>query len=491
MAVTKKTFFVQFSHFFTGQVAILLIGFVSFPILTRLLSIDQYGILSLVANTMALFVAFAKAGLSDGIIRFHDDYLENRRRKSFFISTIFNGGVVLSLSVTSLYLIALPTLFDFFHIDKKYYLCFWLMSFYLFIRPLNIICLNILRVNGKTIHVNITNLIDKIISVTIGLVLLIYVIKDIYGFFLGTVISEYLIFVGLFLLVRANYKINFFSFSFGLSRNLIVFGLPLLFSEISYLVLTYADRYIILFFHGEKELGLYSVGYNLAMYISGIITFSVSYAIVPLFVKIYGQEGREATEKFLQGSFYYLLVGIIPVCFGYYAITDDLFIVLASEKYRLAAQFSPIILYGSIFLGLNSVLNAGLYIHKKTHVIFAIIISGVIVNIMLNFMLIPIFHSTGAAWATLFSCLLTTLLTVLLSFKYITVKVNLRIVYHVLLALVMFFVVNCIETGSNILNLLLKIGLGGVFTIAGVLYMERKLAKMVQSKLKGISDFTG
>ena len=89
MAVTKKTFFVQFSHFFTGQAASLLLGFITFPLLTRLLSIEQYGILGLVTNTIAITVVFAKAGLSDGIIRFHDEYTVDIARRLTFSFTFF------------------------------------------------------------------------------------------------------------------------------------------------------------------------------------------------------------------------------------------------------------------------------------------------------------------------------------------------------------------------------------------------------------------
>jgi O-antigen/teichoic acid export membrane protein len=69
----------------------------------------------------------------------------------------------------------------------------------------------------------------------------------------------------------------------------------LLFNESAFLALSYADRYLIVAYLGEEALGLYSVGYNVAMYIGNIIMFSMSYAIVPIYVGIYGEEGRKKT----------------------------------------------------------------------------------------------------------------------------------------------------------------------------------------------------
>jgi peptidoglycan/xylan/chitin deacetylase (PgdA/CDA1 family) len=64
-----KKFIKQFSHFLSGSILSQLFSFVTFPILTRVLTKEQYGILGLVTTTMLFAVAIAKAGLSDGIIR--------------------------------------------------------------------------------------------------------------------------------------------------------------------------------------------------------------------------------------------------------------------------------------------------------------------------------------------------------------------------------------------------------------------------------------
>jgi O-antigen/teichoic acid export membrane protein len=175
---------------------------------------------------------------------------------------------------------------------------------------------------------------------------------------------------------------------------------------------------------GEEALGLYSVGYNMASYMSDMMMFAVSYSVVPIYVGIYKNDGREHTEQFLQKCLKYLMTVMIPIFFGYVIISKDLFLVLASEKYVSAASFSPIILLGSYLIGMNSIFNAGLYLQKKTKTIMGIMLAALFMNIVLNILLIPRYGIYGAALATLGACMLSSVLTIAFSSKYITVRVD-------------------------------------------------------------------
>jgi O-antigen/teichoic acid export membrane protein len=461
----------------------LLLGLISFPILTRLLTTEEYGILGLVSTTMLLTVAVAKAGLSDGIVRFYKEYSDTPDRLTIFSSTVLLRGILLSIVTVIGYIVVFPIISKYLNINEKYLMPFMIMAIYLFVRPLNIIVLNILRINERTIFYNIINLIGKIISIVFSLFLLIYVIGDIYGYFIGVVIAEAVVALVLFYWFFSNYKITFSNVSGDLAKNLIKFGLPLLIAELSYLLLSYADRYMIVAYRGEGELGLYSVGYNLASYLSDMIMFSLSYAVIPIYVGIYEKEGREKTEEFLQRCMYYLLIAIIPMFFGYLAVSGDLFITLASKKYAAAAAFSPIILLGSLFLGMNNIFNAGLYLKKKSMSILLIMLSALIINIAINLIFIPAYGIMGAAIATLAACIALVALTVFLSYKYIIVRIDIRtIFYYLLLSGIMYLIVKQIETGTHWMNLIIKIIIGILIIIPCILIKEKE----VRAKIKWI-----
>ncbi|NMC73322.1 MAG: oligosaccharide flippase family protein, partial [Geobacteraceae bacterium] len=83
-----KTLVKQSSHYFVGQAAILAAGFLSFPILTRIFSVGEYGLMSLVTTTLFIAVAVVKFGIPNSIVRFYAEYRAADRLPSFF-STLF------------------------------------------------------------------------------------------------------------------------------------------------------------------------------------------------------------------------------------------------------------------------------------------------------------------------------------------------------------------------------------------------------------------
>jgi O-antigen/teichoic acid export membrane protein len=455
-----------------------LFAFVTFPILTRALTREQYGILGLVTTTMLFAVAVAKAGLSDGVVRFYKEYSGVRENLETFSSTILIRGIVFSSAASLCYVAVLLVVRTHLKLDPIYTLGFLVMAFYLFLRPLNIIVTYFLRVNDKTIFMNVLGVVERMCSVGLSLFLLLYVFKAFYGYFVGLVIVEVLVSAVLFYWFFRHFNVHPSKVSNELNLKLIKFGAPLLLTELSFLVMSYADRYLMVAYLGGEALGLYSVGYNLAMYIGNIITFSLSYAIVPIYVEIYGTEGREKTEVFLERSFRYLLMVIIPMWIGYVAIAKDLFITLASEKYAMAARFSPLVLLAYLFLAVNPILNAGLYLKKKTFVLFIISFSAIVINISMNLILLRRFGIASAAVTAAVSNMVLTISTMWVSRKFITVRIDLKTFFYYLgVSVVMYLVVRQVETPWAWVNLVLKLVIGTLIVMAGGVYKEYETLK--------------
>ena len=467
------------------MVAVQLFSFITFPIFTRVLTKEQYGILGLVTTTMLFGIALAKAGLSDGIIRFYNEYSKVPEKRDTFSSTVMARGFLLSVLTTSAYILIFPLFLKYLKISGDYTPCFMIMAVSLFISPLNIIVMRMLRVNDKTIFINVMNIVERSMSVGLSLMFLIYVFRAFYGYFIGVVVAELIMSVILFTWFFKHYRITRSLISRELSLKLIKFGAPLLLSELSFLLMSYADRYLIVAILGEQALGLYSVGYTIPMYIGNIIMFSLSYSMVPIYVEIYGQEGREKTEVFLRKCLRYLLVAIIPMWFGYVAISKELFIILASSKYVMAAEFSPLILLAYFFMAMVAVFNAGFYLKKKTMLTFMIGLSTVILNIGLNFILIKRLELMGASISILVSCIVLAIVTLIVSNRYIRVRVEVgTILYYIGVSCIMFFVISQINTGVIWMNLILKIIAGMVLIALGILFKENEIRENIKKYIR-------
>ncbi len=479
MSPIKKVM-IQFSHFAGGNAFVLFIGCISFPILTRIMSKEEYAFLGLVTVTLSIAVAIAKCGLSEGIIRFHESYSEEVDQRTVFSSTVFIMSVFFTMVSVLLYFLGIPLLLEIVHIKKDFEICFKIMAIYMFSRSINIVVLNFLRVNNKTIFFNILQAFSKVLSTVLSICLFLYVFKELYGFFIGIISTELVLSVVLISWFLKNYAIVFKTISMDLSIVMMKFGLPLLASELMYLLLSYVDRYMILAYNGAEELAMYSVGYNLSMYIAGVIIFPLTYSVRPMFVNIYENSGRKETERFLNKSLHYFLLAIIPICFGYYAVSPDLFLLLASEKYVMAAQFSPIILVATLLLGMNNIINAGLYLEKKTMIILFTMVCTVVVNIILNLILLPEYGPFGAAVSTFISCLVVVLASLVLSFKFIRLRVNFfDIFFYVMIGFFMCFIVMKINLAPIWIGLLVKVSVGALIFLVVAVLKEKELAERV------------
>lgn len=475
----------HFSHFFGGNMLGLLLSLLTFPILTRLLTHEEYGVLALVNTTVAMVVALAKGGLSDGIIRFYRDYASDPTRLRVFTATVLTRALLLSAIVVALYLFFIPRVQTQLRIDASFAAAFTVMAVYLAVRPLNIVVLNYQRATGKTLLFNGTELAVRTLGIALSLGLLLWVTRDLTGYFVGIAVAEIIGSVILFRWLLSNYTFAPGNVSKDLTWSLARFGVPLLLTELSYLLLQSADRYILVAYHGEAVLGEYSVGYNIPAYINQLVMFPLSYAIVPLYTDMYAKEGVTHTQAFLNRVLNYYIGGILLLCAGYAAVAQDTIVLLASTTYAETASFSPIILVGLVFLGMNYILNAGLYLKKRTLHMLAIMLAAALLNIALNLMLIPYWGATGAAIATVVSCVGSTLLTCVLSFRYMPLRVDLyNIAYYSVWAAVVFVGVSAVAVQTPWAALFAKLAVGFILAAAAVIYREQQVRRLLLGRLR-------
>ena len=472
-----RTLGVHFLHFFSGSFAQMLVGLVSFPIFTRILSTEDYGTMSLISVFVAVAVAVAKGGLSDGIIRFYGEYAATNRLPTFTATVVFRGLVLVTI-VTAVYVAMSADLHDLLGIPNTAATAFLVMAAALFVRPMNIIVSNFLRATGHTLFYNLVAVGLRIVAVGLGVTLLLVFDHQIAANFAGIVISEVLAALVLWRWFAKNYSMQPSLVSSELAWTLMAFGLPLLATELGYLLLIYSDRFILAMYHGPATLGVYTVGYSLPQYISDLVLFSVSYSIVPIYTDLYNRKGPAETQAFLGSALKYYVMGILPLVVGYTAVCRDAVVFLASKKYAEAAEFSPIIVTGLAFLGMNYVLYAGLYLQKRSKLILLSMAVALVMNIVMSLILVPRHGSWGASIAMLIACATSSVTTSVLSFRYLPIKLPYgALLRYGVASFAMWWLLSMIETGSPLGNLAVKIPAGAAFMGAVLFAFDRPLVR--------------
>jgi O-antigen/teichoic acid export membrane protein len=404
-----KKLLVQASHYGVASLLNMAAGLVTFPLLTRLFSVADYGVMNLIAATLTVAVALGKVGVQHSIVRYHSEIVAGKSRYDLrtLISTTVLGMAATGL-FTALLLVAGTQLAPSRWLgDPRLRRLFALAAILVVVQVMESAFVNFLRAEQKTSALMKYQVAKKYLGLGLIVGALLLISRTLTAFYSASVLGEgiavavlgFVLFTG-----GERPRPTLSGFSRPLYRELLGFGVPMMIGyEFSGIILAVGDRYVIDGLIGEAPLGLYSAAYNLCTYVQMVFVASVGQAIMPIYMRMFDEKGVEETSSFIAGSLRtYALFGA-PVIAGLAAVGPELLPTLASEKYASAAGVLPWVIAGMVVDGTNAMVGAGLFIHRKTRRIMAIVLSSAVLNLVLNLILVPRIGILGAAIATLVS----------------------------------------------------------------------------------------
>jgi O-antigen/teichoic acid export membrane protein len=402
-----KRLLVQTSHYGIASMFTMLAGLVTFPLLTRIFSVADYGVMSLVAATVTVAVAIGKVGMQHSIVRYRSEISEGKGRFSLpqLYSTTFYGMVGTGLAVTAILIAGVRVAPARWFGDSRLASLFGIAGFLVLIQVTESALTNFLRAEQRTATLMKYQVVKKYLTLAFIVVAILLISRTLRGFYTASVLSEGLAVAALTFTLfgsreRPHPEIK--QFSRPLYLELLAFGLPMMIGyEMSGIALAVGDRYVIQGTIGEGPLGLYAAAYNLCQYVQAVFIASIGQAIMPIYMQMWDQKGRDETSDFISRSLRrYLLFGA-PVIAGLAAVGPELLPSLASDKYAPAGAVLPWVIAGMVLDGAQAMLGAGLFIHRRTRTIMVIVLSCALLNIGLNLVLVPRIGVVGAAIATL------------------------------------------------------------------------------------------
>ena len=419
--------FQQYSQYFVGLFCSLLLGFLSFPVFTRIFSVTDYGTLDLIQKIVTLLIAVAKLGFQHGVVRFYDHarFANDRGSAQTFYSTMFFGGASTALTVTLVFVgivIALPNAI----IGEQFKKLLVLASALIFLGGVESVQWGFLRNKEQTKLYSVA-----MISIKAGTLAFVYILiwfghRGVYVFFAGAIGAEALVVAVLIfpLFRRGCLAPHFFN------RQLFVmaasFGAPLVVYELSNIVLDSGDRVLVRQFLGGESLGRYSVAYNIAGYVYQLVLVPLNLALVPMYMKLWRIKGRQETIEFLSRGLDLFILLAAALMSTIIVTAEDAIVVLASEKYRGSGSLVSMIAAGLLIYAMLAFFAAGLLIFKKSFVMVRQVSYAAAANLALNCLLLPLMGVRGAALATLLGYVLCILLLARSSSPILPVRVEPR-----------------------------------------------------------------
>lgn len=479
-ACMHKSFIKQFFQLAAGTLINLIIGVLTTPIITRLVDPSEYGQLSLFNTYSSIIMMIFCLGLDQTLIRYYysdtsNDYKINIFKICFripFVITIIGSIIIVILKYLR------PQFLEF----NNGIIWFFIAN--IFVLLLNRFGMLLLRLQYKTGLFSFLNILHKALYVLIVIPLVLIIDKYyLYILVFATVISMLVSAVISIAVENKYWKELPKKCSISVSKlELIKFGFPLMIASGVFLVFQATDKICIKYFGNYTDVGVYSSAQSL-MAVFSIIQSTFNTLWAPKAIDYYEKnpEDREFYSTMNQ------IITVIMFAFGAFVLLfKDIFVLLLGEQYRDAAAIIPFLMFNPIMYTISETTVTGLTITKKSGCQVIITAISCLVNIVGNFILIPILGSKGAAVSTGISYIVFFSLRTAFSRHYFPVKFKLGKLY----ALTAIFLLNSYVNMYHSFDIYV-IGMFGItMSLIYVLYHSiivkclRDGYKILQSKFK-------
>lgn len=457
-----RSFLRKTGHYVLGNGLGVLSGLISYPILTRVLGPADYGLLGLVSSVLLGAVAIGKMGIQNSVIRF---FAEAQRDGwlARLASTYITAGLMVAGPAALLMALGAWGLGQAGVISERLAFVLVLTSPLVLVRTHHSLGLNFLRADERTRTWSIVDVAHRYAVLGLGLVGALYVIGGLEGFLTGLVTAETVMLIVVLAAASRVVPIKIGRMDPAVLRTAVGFGLPLLFFELTNIVLAFGDRVLIVELLGHEPLGHYTAAYNLGDTLQKFIMLPIALAVQPMYMRIWSEEGEEATVAFLSKAGAFFVLVATPAIFGVIAVREPLLGWLAGGEYADGADVIPLAFGGYLIYGSYAVFAAGLWIRKQTKRLAAATGVACIANLALNLVLIPEMGIMGAAIATAISYVGLMLVLTFISFRTLSFPMPWAYTARVIaFGVAMYFSVRYIELGEDWATLLVRVAVGAV-----------------------------
>lgn len=428
-----------------GNVLPKLVGFILLPLYTSHLNTSEFGILAILQALSQILIGILGFNIHTSMMRWFVIDKNLSYQKSIIFTALFS-----SFSIAVLMCIGLIPFSDNFSVlffgNSNYKNYFTLLIISSAIGIVNNIPLNILRFHEKAIKYIWVSVVKFAIILAFNFYFLTQTSYEIDGILIAEIIG------GTVLIIQT-ISYTFKNINFIFNKNAFIemfkYGFPLIFSTTSSLLLSFSDRFIIKYFLNDSSVGIYSLGNKIAGFINVFIIQSFQLGFLPIaFKKLHDSNSK----RFFIKVFTYFNLVLVFFALLLTLFSKEIVTTFASQKeYWNAYSVIPILSIAFVFRGAQYVISLAFHYTKQTSYNAYIIMFSALLNIVLNYVLIPFIGIIGAAWSFLISQFALLIISNYYAQKLYPLKYEYLKNFELLLILIFVFVLMQIITIENYL----------------------------------------
>jgi len=380
----------------TGRVAFQMLLLLTAPILTRVFSTAEYGVLEIMTSLTAALGVIVILGLDSATQRSYFDYppeaVEKRRAvlSTTFWTLLGWAIVVLGIAAASSQALA-DALFG-----GSYSVVITLAIAALLLEMMFTFGQSILRIQARPAAYSVLTIVWGLATLSFMLVLVAWLDKGLKGYYLGFLLADAIVLVVTLYVVRDSLRPVWDRREL---RIMLAFGLPLVPLAASTWIMQLVDRFFLLHYASVAEVGVYGIGNRLAnLLLLAVVTLGLAWT--PFVFDLASREPEE--EHRVRGRS--LTYTAILLAFGAIVISvfaREIFVTVIDPKFEEAYKVVGLLAGSVVAIGLNAVTSTGISLKRRTGYFARYAIYVAVVNIALNFLLIPPYGMVGAALATM------------------------------------------------------------------------------------------
>jgi O-antigen/teichoic acid export membrane protein len=392
--------------YFSASAALKGLSIIGIPIMTRLLTPEDYGILNIFAVYTTIAATVFTLNLNVGVSRY---FFEKHNDFNSFLGTATIIPFAL-LCFSFIVLISFPDQFAWW-LDLPVITIYFLVPIAMtsFLKGVH---LHVFRAKRESKKVRSLSIIAGYIGFVLGIALVYF--HEIEGRYEGKLWSGLImVFIIGFIVVKRIWPLIKLHFKWDHLKYMVSYGLPLLPANLSGFILMQFDRVMIGSYLGKGEAGQYSFAYNISM-LQVMIMNALYYSWSPKYYEYMNNKDYKSHDK----DVVKLLAIISFVACGLILFADWIGYILGSQSFHKSLYLIPIIIIGQYMMAIIPIYKRHISYSKKTIYTSIIILLAGALNIVLNAIFIPRMGAIAGAYTTVISYAFLCVLTFLVV-KYI------------------------------------------------------------------------
>lgn len=466
--------------FGVGSILHKLIAFVLLPIYTTKLDISEYGALGLILTAGSVLFIIFMFGMSKAIFRSYFDYQDELERKKVittgFLLLLISSIILIVIGFLSADFLSL-LIFD----TQDYRFHFILVIATTAFEILSIIPIVILRIEKKS--VSFISFQTSFLILRLGLI--IYLILGRNWGIIAVLFSDLIIgalsCIVLYIYVRKSFVLQF---SKEESIKMLKLGLPLIPADISVLVFSAIDRYFINYYSTTDEVGLYNLAYKFGDLIT--VLFATPMALIWPVVFFSYKKHNNIKEFYTKALTYSCFIAFFLFLL-FSLLSKELIQIMSDKEYWASYTVIPIIVLTYAIWSLRKSINVAILLKRKTNVEAIIFFIGAVLNVGLNFLLVPRYGMMGAANATIITYIVLAAILFVYNKKLMEIKYEWpRIIKIITITAIIFSLGYFIIIDSIVWSIIFKIFIILLFPL--LLYLVRFYEKKELKRLNELKS---